>query len=394
MADFDAVVTGGGIVGAAAASTLAQNGKRVLLVDAQRPQVNRSDLDFDIRTVALSPRSLELLDDLMDLADLRRQPIHTMRVWEGEGTGAITFRDSEVGVDALAEVVETSPLVVGLWDAFGDGVEVAAPATIGTVALEQDHVRLAVRTGDTTNAVTAQLLVVAEGTNSATRERLGVRSRHLNRRQQAIATIASMEHAHGGTAYQRFADTPLAFLPVAEPNTVSIIWSVAQESAQVLASLDDESFKQRLEIESEKVLGAVQAVDRRVAFPLGQSVVEDFNPSPRVLIIGDAARSVHPLAGQGVNLGLEDVRGIAKVARRGPDDLGRAGLWRRFAARRKVRAQMMIGLMSGFGGVYAQSGPYARLLRNIGVRAVDSIAPLKSQLVREAMGFGPVASVL
>ena len=145
--------------------------------------------------------------------------------------------------------------------------------------------------------------------------------------------------------------------------------------------------------EVEQVGGGIEAVAQRFTFPLRQSLARDFNPAPRVLLAGDAARTLHPLAGQGVNIGLEDARAIAAVARAG--DLGEGTRWRRYASARRQRSKLMLALMRSLLNAYCganASKPWRRLLRNTGVRFIDSSATIKAQLVREAMGLGPLAA--
>ena len=148
-----------------------------------------------------------------------------------------------------------------------------------------------------------------------------------------------------------------------------------------------------LKREIEAVLGEVSEIDEVSQFGIRQSLVDDFNPFQRVLIVGDSARNIHPMAGQGVNLGVEDLFGISKVAQRQVPDMGSPKLWRRYAARRKVRSLGMISIMQFFQSTYKWTDPYARWLRNVGVRKLDRSPRLKRQLMREAMGIGPISEM-
>ena len=155
-------------------------------------------------------------------------------------------------------------------------------------------------------------------------------------------------------------------------------------------AMDDDEFRRALDEETESVVG-IEAVDRRATFPLSHSLVEDCNPHQRVLALGDAARTLHPMAGQGVNLGLEDVR--AMLAHLGEGDPGQAGAWRAFSAGRRRRSKMMIALQEALLAVYGARGPLAGLIRNAGVRLVDRSETIKAQLIREAMGMGALSAV-
>jgi ubiquinone biosynthesis UbiH/UbiF/VisC/COQ6 family hydroxylase len=389
MPDFDAIITGGGIVGSSAALCLARRDRRVLLVDSKVPQTPGLNDEFDIRTVALSPRSMNLLESFDSMADVRRGPIKRIRVWEREGTAAVVFDANEIGAEVLAEVVEVSALVRRLWTSLVDRIEVRAPSTIEVVECYGDAVELVIDK----DVVSAACLVVAEGRESSTLKQLGISAQNFGSMGRAIGTVAKTVDPHNGCALQHFGDGILAFLPLPEKRSVSVVWSLPTGRYDQLLTLDGRAFAAALTHESESVLGEVAEVGERVGFPFGQSLVSDFNPMPRVLVIGDAARTVHPLAGQGVNLGLEDVQGIQQVARHIKGDMGEDNIWRRFAIRRRARSRMMLQLMDFFDRTYGASGPYGRWARNLGVRTVNKVPALKYQLMREAMGLGPLATL-
>ena len=389
MPDFDAIITGGGIVGSCAALCLARRGWHILLVDSRVPQTPCPSEGFDVRTVALSPGSLRLLASLDAIEDIRRGPIKRIRVWEREGTATIVFDASEIDAEVLAEVVEVNVLVERLWTNLAGRVEVRAPSTVDAVEHSWDAVRLTIDKED----VTAACLVIAEGRQSGTLKRLGISIQNYRSVGTAIGTVARTVDPHGGCALQHFGDGILALLPLPEERSVSVVWSIPATRRDELLTLDGRAFAAALTYESESILGEMTDVGERVGFPIGQSLVSDFNPMPRVIVIGDAARTMHPLAGQGVNLGLEDVQGIEAVVRHLKSDLGQDGIWRRFAIRRRARARMMLALMDFFDRTYGTSGPYGRWVRNVGVRTVNNVPALKYQLMREAMGLGPLATL-
>ena len=378
---YDVAVVGAGLVGAAAALTLGRSGFRVALVDQRQPRPTKGELGFDIRSVALSRASLDLIG-----IDIPASPIDRMCVWEEYGGSRITFSATEAQVDSLAWMVESSRACVALFDECNrmpnvdwiEGVVTGIVAEDAGMTLEFDN-----------RSVAARLLVAADGADSKIRNLVGTGLIDRGGGDAAVATVARTEHTHRNIAYQRFSDAgPLALLPLADSSCCAVIWSTEQAGANELASLDDTAFRAALDGTSELVLGHITEVDRRFVFPLPQRVVRDFNPAPGILFIGDAAHTLHPLAGQGVNLGLEDVAGIAEGAQRDPDDLGRPGRWRGFALRRRTRAEVMIGLMRAFRDGYSYPGPVGRWIRNSGVRMIDSAPAMKRQLVREAMGAG------
>ena len=403
MADhaYDVAVVGAGLVGAAAALTLGGTGRRVALIDRETPQARTGRLGFDTRTVALTEASLALLGNRVEAA----APIRRMKVWEECGTGAIEFDADAVGAQALAWVIEASPARTALWQACAEcpNVQRLIGDVVGLTE-EVTSVRLTFAELDRPGAappvsapstVSARLVIAADGASSKVCELAGVKALTRGEGDAAIATVVEMERPHEGVARQRFgANGPLALLPLPHPRTVSLIWSLDRHAAERLAALEDPQFADALEAASEGALGRVKDLDRRTLAPLAQHVVANCNPLQRLLVLGDAARAVHPLAGQGVNLGLEDVARVQRKASEGEGDLGRAGLWRGFAARRRLRSEGMVALMKALSTAYGLRDPVARWARNVGVRWIDGTAAVKRQLILEAMGTGPLAKRL
>ncbi len=386
---YDVAVVGGGMIGAAAALGLARQGRRVLLLEPRRPEVRRGLFGWELRTVALSPASRRLLEELGVWAGLPRAPYRRMEVWEERGTQAMIFDAAEVDRDELGWIVENGPATLALWDALAQRPEVtiaAAPVTGVAPGPEAATVAL----GDA--SVTAGLVVAADGAASPVREGLGVSLQTFDVGHMAVATAARFARAHEATAYQRFLiDGPLALLPGRDPRVCSVIWSQSPERARQRLALDAGDFAAALTRATQGRLGDVEAVDARVGFPLSQQLAASFAPHPRVLLVGDAARVLHPLAGQGANLGLEDVRDLLAVLdQAGGGDPGAPGLWRAFDRQRTARARFMVGVMGALRRVYAQGDPVSQLLRNLGVRWLDRAAPVKRQIMQEAMGLGPV----
>ena len=397
---YDAAVVGGGIIGLATALKLAAAGFRLALIERTPPMRRRGQLGFDIRTVALTGASVDFVSDIVGRAnmtsDCELAPIKTMRVWEHDGAASLTFTHAA----PLAWVAENSALTASLWRAAADRLDLIAPATVTGLAGQGNAALLAIESDSDARQSTlaARLVIAADGENSVVRTLSGVsvRKESSPRRgpQRAIATVARTRRSHNNTAWQRFGATgPVALLPLAEEHTVAVIWSTSETVNQRLQGLPDDDFRGALTTETEAVTGGFDAVDRRLSFPLRQALASDFNPAPRLLIIGDAARTLHPLAGQGVNIGLEEARAIATEAGSG-GDLGTPGRWRDFARERRARSKTMMTLMRTLLAAYCGTGagePWLRLARNAAVRAIDASPAIKAQLVREAMGLGPLA---
>lgn len=355
--------------------------------------------------MALAPPALDFLQTLADIGpaaadcDLPMAAIDAMHIWEHDGGASLDF--AAAAEEPLAWVVENSVLATRLWDAAQSRLTVAAPATVAALACCGDVAELALAAADGAKAVLkARLVVAADGADSRVRGLAGAKLRRAPAPpggQYAIATVARLRQPHRGTAWQRFGATgPAALLPLPEAHHVAVIWCGAAAVQEHLMGLSDAAFRQAADAELEGVAGGIAAVDKRLGFPVRQTLAADLNPLPRVVLAGDAARTLHPLAGQGVNVGLEDAEDIARTAAGSGGDLGAQGLWRGYARRRRVRSKAMLGLMRALLAAYGCSGaiqgPWHRLARNAALRAIDASPGAKAQLVREAMALGPLGA--
>jgi 2-octaprenylphenol hydroxylase len=389
--DHDVIVVGAGLIGAVAALGLADTGRGVLLVDKAAPEPSRGRFDMDIRNIACSPGSAALLQRVGVWSDLEPAPYRCMEVWEERGTATLTFEASEVGRQELGWILENSPTVLALWDKLERAAQV--DILLGEVtAVHSESDQIAVEVAGKRH--TANLLVAADGARSNVRTLVNTQLDTLATGQHALVTVVQTERGHDGVAYQRFLlDGPLALLPSRQADLSSVVWSQSPELASGRLAATDEEFCAALGGAMEHQLGLIVAVDTRRVFPLQQHVVADFNPLDRVLLIGDAARVLHPLAGLGANVGFEDVRDLLTRFSALPPaaDPGMAGIWRAFARKRRLRAQLMVAAMAGFRQVYAEGGPLRGWLRNSAVSWVNQALPLKQQIIREALGLGPLA---
>lgn len=386
MRDYDAIVTGGGIVGISTALALAAKQMRVLVIESRKPKPIQSRLGFDLRTIALSPASVDWLQSLVNLRDLRQSSIQRMRVWEELGTAQLTFDAEDIGARELARIFEHSALAGALWNAAQRSVDFATPAQIARIEINENVVKL-----DNGDEFSTNLLIIAEGPQSSTRDMIGVHMSTFGRQRRALATIAKISEPHQGTAWQRFGEGTVALLPLQNPNLVSVIWSISESRCAELERMREEEFSNVLQRECESICGDIKEIDDRRSFPISQQIIRDFNPESWVLVVGDAARTIHPLAGLGVNLGIEDAKGVDQLFSSSADTTKVNISYRRFAAKRRVRSQAMIATMSALQWSYELRGGYGRWLRNISVRTVGRVPHLKHQLIREAMGIGPIA---
>ena len=389
MADVDIVISGGGAIGTAMALVCERLHYRWLLLDQPAKQHSIGRLGFDLRTLALSPQSVTWLDELHDNEKFPRQRVERMHIWEQLGTSTIDFLREEVGCDSLAWIAEHSHVVMMLQkkcEAHVGNIEAEAITEI-----DEAQQRLTLTNGKT---VSCKLLIVAEGANSVTREMVGTRWVSQSLGQRAIVTVIETERAHESTAWQRFGNGIIAFLPLTRPRTQAVVWSLFNPLCEELESLDDDQFKEQMTQASDRICGAVLEVDQRLSFPLNHGLARTFLPRPWIFILGDAAHTIHPLAGQGMNLGFEDVRALESVLRASTNTQSiSATQLHRLAQRRRAKAIIMQQLMSLFDGTWQWKNPLAHWFRNFGVRTFSRSPAIKRQIIREAMGFGPMTKV-
>ncbi|WP_461481609.1 UbiH/UbiF/VisC/COQ6 family ubiquinone biosynthesis hydroxylase [Porticoccus sp.] len=400
---FDIVVVGAGMVGASFAALVAGSdwGQTLRIGVLEASPFAMPDLSdsFDPRVVALTATSRQLLDRVgvwQQIADRRACPYRRMAVWEADGTGHIEFDCAEVRQPNLGHIVENALIVQALLQRLGQlpNVTLLCPAQVTGLEREADSQAVIIRLADG-GSVATRLLAAADGAHSKVRELCGLPLRQWDYGHQAIVTTVTTEREHGYTARQRFLpEGPLAFLPLRDEqgdcHHCSIVWSQQPEKAAELMALDDAAFCRALTRAGDHCLGEVVAVDKRYAIPLWQRHAVDY-VLPGVALLGDAAHTIHPLAGQGVNLGFQDVLVLAEEVQRSlsrqlsPGELN--GL-KRYQRRRKPHNLGMMVTMEGFKRLFESRGLPLRLLRNDGLKLANRLGPIKNRLVRQAMGLG------
>ena len=403
---YDVVVGGAGIVGAALALSLArldhQPPLSVALVEPKAidqtalDDVPGSDHHFDARVVALNESSRRVLEQLgvwEQVTTARVCPYTNMQVRDSEGTGSIEFHSADIGQANLGHIVENSLLLNSLLSEIEhqSNIELLCPDQIQTVAKLDDNQH---SLGLNNSTITTSLLVAADGSYSTLRQICDFSTRQWDYGHQAIVATLRGEKSHDYTARQWFMQTgPLAFLPMqsqsGDSQYVSIVWSQAEQRSEQLMAMSDEEFCRELALASEHVMGQLELVSRRYAYPLRQCHAQDYVQAG-IALIGDAAHTIHPLAGQGVNLGLADVRVLGEELESCLSkglDIGSVDILRRYQRRRKPENLAVMATMEGFKRLFERDEPALRLLRNVGMNRLDALGPVKNALIKRAMGL-------
>lgn len=390
--DIDVVIAGGGLAGSVMAALLGQAGIHCLVLEPRRPGQAADSGAADPRALAITPASQRILQATGVWRHLPRDRIgwfSGMEVWDENGGGRIEFHSRDVGAAALGYIIEQSLLQAVLDRAveFYPGIHVDHENRIEALNNDEDSLSLQLTDGSYVNA---RLLVGADGLRSPTREMAGIAWHWHDYDQQAVAAVVRTEREHGHVARQRFLGRgPLAFLPMAEDRQCGVVWSTTPGHARELLAYPAEIFNRELEAAFEHTLGAVTHSESRAAFPLGRAQAETYC-GRRLALIGDAAHCVHPLAGQGANLGLLDAASLAQVvtaARNGQRDIGARVVLRRYERWRRGENLFMIRVLDGFKYLFEDRHGPVRLLRNSGLDLVNALPFVKNRIMRRAMGL-------
>ncbi|MFE1812147.1 2-octaprenyl-3-methyl-6-methoxy-1,4-benzoquinol hydroxylase [Metapseudomonas otitidis] len=392
----DLIIVGAGMVGSALALALKDSGLDILLIDGSPLSVKPFDAEaaFEPRVSALSAASQRILDRLgawPGVVARRASPYGEMQVWDGTGTGAIHFSAASVHADVLGHIVENRVVQDALLEPLHDsGIGLMPNARLEHLRHSGDDWLLTLVDG---RQLRAPLVIAADGANSAVRRLAGCATREWDYLHHAIVTSVRCEQPHRRTAWQRFTDDgPLAFLPLdrqGDEHWCSIVWSVTPEEAERLMALDDTAFCSALGEAFEHRLGRVEHSDPRLCIPLRQRHAKRY-VEPGLALIGDAAHTIHPLAGQGVNLGFLDAAVLAEVllhAHARGERLADEKVLSRFERRRMPYNLGMMAAMEGFERLFQADPLPLRWLRNAGLRWVNQQPEAKALFVRQALGL-------
>lgn len=398
---FDIIVVGGGMVGLAMCTALAGTSLKILLVEKQNLESITdhsllkgdaiSDEQFDTRVSAISPGNRQFLSTLgawQEIPQTRLTNYDLMKVWDGDGSGYIEFSAAKIAQADLGVIVENRVIQAALIKKIQSASNIEVRTSFEISEIESLEKELMVRS--TNETLKCNLLIGADGANSSVREKLKIELLESDYNQTAFVANVKTELPHQNTAWQRFTPFgPVAFLPLANENLCSVVWSLDKEKADQLIDIPTADFVKRLQYAFESRLGKVTAVSKHFGFPLLKRHSKQYL-SHRVALVGDSAHTIHPLAGQGVNLGFQDVECLSELIGRlikQNRDYGLVGNLRSFERERKTENLIMQNAMSGFKKLFANQSMPVTLVRNFAMSTLNSVPIAKEVIIKKAMGL-------
>jgi len=400
--DFDVVIVGGGAIGAVLALELDRLNYSVAVIELRTPDFASSNPE---RVVALNDGSrcyLETLGLWQDDETLGFGDIRHIVVTEPGNRGRFDLHASDLqsadDKHALGYVVEMGHLLEPMYRALqASSVELMSPASVETFDLQQDHVNIQMRRGDEQSTLSTALLIGADGTHSQMRAMAGIDVFGWDYNRFGLVASVSTELGHQDTAHECFRSSgPLAFLPLAD-GRFSIVWAVTPAEAVQLLAMDDEAFKHALQKAAGEStmsnLGNITAISQRASFPLELTIAKSFARS-RLALLGNAAHTIHPVAGQGMNLGFRDVQTLIEVISRakkqqGDDycDPGQSILMQAYAEKRGTDVMAVTGFTESMSHIFGSTVPGVKWLRGMGLENLSSVPALSDLLLQQASGM-------
>ena len=390
---YDIIIVGAGMVGATLACGLAEEAEqlKIAIIDANEPKFDWDKSSYDMRVSAITRASQTLLKNVGawdKIVEQRISPYQDMFVWDAGAKGELHFDSADMGESDLGHIIENRVIVKALHQRIKEfpQIELLCPAKLENIEFNQDEVHVTLADE---SKLTANLVVAADGSRSWVRQQANIAVKGWDFDQAALVTTVKTEKYHQDTAWQRFLSTgPLAFLPLTEGYS-SIVWSTSPDEAKRLTEISEDEFSVELEHAFESKLGKITSVAGRAVFPL--RLFETLNYAQhRLVLVGDAAHTIHPLAGQGVNLGLADVASLIDVvvdALNNKKDIGDLKVLRRYERWRRSDNRAMITAMDGLKRLFGSELSSVKGLRSLGLNLTNKITPLKNIIMRQAMGI-------
>lgn len=390
MKTFDLVIIGGGMVGLALAARLApqHNGGDINIAIIESKVPTASD-EIGTRVSALNLASENLLMEMDVWQNLARQnPYDQMLVWEKDSFAKIHFDTQGLGLSHLGHIVENQLIQQSLWQKVSQQSNVeminASPQSLG---ITDSNAILTLNNGQ---FLSAKLVVGADGAHSWLRKQADIPLSFRDYGHQALVCNVQTAEPHQHCARQIFSgDSILAFLPLHEAHLCSIVWSLPLEQAQMLCECDADTFNRHLTVAFDNHLGLCQLASERQTFPLTARYARSF-ARPRIALVGDAAHTIHPLAGLGVNLGFQDAVDLAHCIQHNLNngrDIGDYRHLRQYERQRKVEAVKMLAAMQGLKTLFSGDNPVKKFIRGIGLSATERLPLIKTELMKQALGL-------
>lgn len=391
MQSVDIAIVGGGMVGLALAAAFKETDLRIAVIESRTPEHELTQLP-DVRVSALSRSSEVMLRNLgawQGIVARRSAPYRAMEVWEQDSFARIEFEAQQLAQPDLGHIVENRVIQLALLEQVKQqsNVSLFMPAKCASMAISEREAWLTLDNGQ---ALTAKLVVGADGANSWVRKQQDIPLTHWDYGHSAIVANIRTAEPHQRVARQIFTPQgPLAFLPLGEEDLSSIVWSTEPNRAERLVAMSEGEFNKVLTAEFDHRLGLCDVVGERFAFPLKMRYARDFVVQ-RVALVGDAAHTIHPLAGQGVNLGLLDAACLAQKVlelHQQGEDFGSQRNLRGYERWRKAEAAKMIAAMQGFKDLFEGNNPAKKLIRGIGMKFAAQLPGAKDEIMKRALGL-------
>ncbi len=401
---YDLIIIGGGMVGATLACALGNIALKIAVIEAHQADYNWPEGSHDIRVSALTHASQHIFENIGAWKSMQKDGVcayDQMHVWDATGHGEIHFNSIDIGQMNLGHIVENRIIqkaVQNRLTAF-DNIDLLMPLKVAELQINTQQnntqqkagVQLATEDG---HILSTDLLVGADGANSWVRQQAGIPLSTWAYHQTAVVCNVGTSELHQNACWQQFMqEGPLAFLPLCDDSSAetisSIVWSTSEDKAQVLLNMNEQQFNQELQLAFGSTLGRIKLNSERGAFPLRLRHANQY-VQEHLALIGDAAHTVHPLAGQGVNLGLLDAVVLAEEIQRALQQhraIGGILALRRFERRRKADNIAMLAAMDGFKRLFSNDITPLKVLRNAGLGLADKIQPLKQIMIKRAMGL-------